>query len=285
MRILNEVKYAENMVSQGFIHKKYGYELRILSKYYFSQGFYGSTLTKKIKEFCHINIPDFNEVKYAEMIRKTCIYGENNELFVAKPVRITQIEIDRIKSLNDLKIEKVAFVFLVLANISKQKYTLYIRDKIKYKQKILKNKKKAIKLPKISLYYYVNENINNIFTLAKVYLKRKERDVIIRILNEKDLIETNSKCQCKIKFIYHNTKDTALIIDNFDDFVLEYEKLIGDNVGYCVTCGKPIRITSNKRKYCNKCFKDQRRIYKTEKQKEYRKNKRGHIENSPKPLV
>ena len=140
LRILNEIKYAENMVLQGFIHRKYGYELRVLSKYYFSQGFYGNTLIKKIKEFCHANIPDFNEVKYAEMIRKACMYGENNELFVVEPVRITQIEIDRIKSLNDLKVEKVAFVFLVLANISKQKYTLYLRDKIKYRQKILKNK-------------------------------------------------------------------------------------------------------------------------------------------------
>lgn len=122
LKILDEVKYAEDMIFQGFIQKKYEYELKILSKYYFSQGLCGNILQNKIKEFCYNHIPDFNEVRYVNMIKRICRYGENNNLFIVQPVRITQSEINRIKTLNNLKIEKIAFVLLVLANINKQKY-------------------------------------------------------------------------------------------------------------------------------------------------------------------
>jgi len=255
LKIFNEIKYAENMIFQGFIQKKYEYELKILAKYYFSKGFCDDILRNKIKEFCYDHIPDFNEVKYVGMIKRAHKYGENNRLFVVKSVRITQDEIDKIRTLNNLKIEKIAFVFLVLANINKQKYTLYMGDKIKYIQKINKNKKNPLKLPNISLPYLLKEKINNIFTFAKVYLRKKDRNTILRALIEKEFIIMSDKCGYKINFIHHNTKNTSLIIENFDDFILEYERLIGDNIGYCIMCNKPIRITSGRRKYCNKCSK------------------------------
>jgi len=249
------------MLIHGFIQKKYEYELKILSKYYFSQNIYENDLRNKVLEFCNKHMNDFNEVRYIKMIKRVCRYGENNSLFIVKPVRITQCEIDKIKTLNNLKIEKIAFVLLVLANINKQSYILYVRDKIKHIQKINNKKNRLIKVPNISLSYYINEKINSIFKLAKIYLKKDERNTILRILIEREFIIMTKKCKYKINFIKHNTEKNSVIIYNFDDFVLEYERIIGDNIGYCIECKKPIRIRGNNHKMCSDCWKKHRKEY------------------------
>lgn len=68
---------------------------------------------------------------------------------------------------------------------------------------------------------------------------------------------------------------------NYDNLLITYinksltgylRNYIRENYKQCEICGMPIIITSNNRKYCPKCWKEYRRNYKTEKQREYRKN-------------
>lgn len=263
MKILDEVKYAEEMIAKGFIQKKYEFELKILAKYYHEKkNLSGDKLKDEIKKFCNSHIKKFNEIKYMRMLKRVIKYGESYSLFVAFPIRITKTEIEKIKNLNDLKSEKVAFTLLVLANINKQSYTTYMKDKIRHiiaennKRKEPKSYRQLREVfPNISRSYYVNDKIGSIFKVAKIYLKKDERNSILKNLIDKELIVMTKQCKYKVNFIYHNTKETAVILKNFDDFVLEYERLIGDNIGYCECCGKPIRITSNRKKYCEKCWR------------------------------
>jgi hypothetical protein len=276
LRILNELEYAENMTKKGFLQKKYEFELKILSKYYYSQGHSADILKQKIKDFCTYYLPDFSEVKYFKMINRVCSYGEKNSLFIVKPVKITKKEFDKIRSLNNLKVEKIAFVLLVLSNINRQSYILYMRDKIKDIKKNNENKKIHKNLPKISLGYYVAEKINTLFNLSKIYLSKAERNEIIKILIDEKLIKMNKQCIYKIEFVNHNTNENVLILDNFEDFVLEYDRLLGDNIGHCETCKKPIRITSGRQKYCRQCWKELRKEQIRINVQNYKKRRKGN---------
>ena len=281
MRILNEIEYAKELEQKGFIQKKYGFELKILAKYYYSQGIGGDELKTKLIAFCNKYIPKYNEIKYMKMINNACRYGEDYSLFIVKPVRITPTEIEKIQKLNNLKVEKVAFVLLVLANINKQSYSLYIKDKINKIIKINNAKKKPQEweilkksFPHIHKGYYVNNGINEIFKLAKVCLNKKEKNAIMKKLIDEEFISMTYSCKYKLDYVFHQEEENAVIINSFDDFVLEYDYLIGDNIGHCAYCEKPFRIRSNKHKYCSKCAREVWNEYNKEKQKEYyHKNK------------
>jgi tRNA(Ile2) C34 agmatinyltransferase TiaS len=62
----------------------------------------------------------------------------------------------------------------------------------------------------------------------------------------------------------------VLTIKNFDDFILEFHKFIGENIINCNICEKPTKPTGKNQKMCGECWKEYRRAYKTEKQREYR---------------
>lgn len=286
MRILNEIAYAKELEKKGFIQKKYGFELKILAKYYYANGIIGDKLKEKLIEFCKLHISKYNEIKYMKMVKNACKYGEDYNLFVVKPVKITLTEFEKIQKLNDLKIEKIAFVLLVLANINKQSYSLYIKDKIKKIIKINAMKKKPQEwerlkksFPHVHKGYYVNNGINEIFKLAKVYLNKKEKNAIMKKLIDEEFISMTYSCKYKLDYVFHQEEENAVIINNFDDFILEYDYLIGDNIGHCECCGKPFRIRSNKHKYCSKCAK---KILQEQKNKWKRENWNGRkIENPP----
>ena len=282
MKILNEEKYAEELIKKGFILKKYDYELKILAKYYYSKGIKEDELKNKIKDFCKLNISKFNEIKSFKMIKRAVKYGHTNSLFIVKPIRITKAEIDKIKELDNLKLEKIAFTLLVLSNINKQSYTLYMKDKLRNlinennkKKNPIEYKELCKDFPNISRGYFVNEKMNSIFKTARVYVKKDEKQAMLKELIDKEFITMSKKCSFKINFIQHNVKKTEIIINNFEDFILEYEKIKGDNIGQCAEagCNKLIRITSNRKMYCNECWKEKHK----EQDRIYQRNKYSRL--------
>ena len=237
MKILNETKYAKNILEKGFDQNKFSYDLKILAKYLYKEEKDELKLKEKLISVCKEKNKNFNEVKYWKLIKYACEIAKKYELFDVEPVGINEFELDTIENLHNLKIQKIAFVLLVLAKLNKQYYILNSKNKESFDNGE----------------YYVNSKISEIFNLAKIYLKKKEKDMIFNYLIEKEYIQMTKKCNYKINFVYPTSKKNVIMIDDFDNFILEYERLLGDNIGNCEKCNKPIRITSNKTKYCNKC--------------------------------
>ena len=82
-----------------------------------------------------------------------------------------------------------------------------------------------------------------------------------------------------VKYLYNHKKSNykTTLWECFGDVVIEnlknnVEKKIGDDTILCEICGERIEVEGKaySKKYCNECFQKQRRIYKTEKQREYR---------------
>lgn len=284
------------MLQNGFIQKKYGYELKILSKYLYAKYRENKDLDKdkineKLKQqlidFCNSHIMGFNVVKNMRLIKNACNYGKSHRLFVVKPVRITQLEFERIKNLHDLTLEKIAFTILVLANIHKQKKNIELKDKIininnqnNVRRNPKSNKEIINDYPKPIKPYYTCDKINYIFKTAKIYLNKQDKNKIIKQLIDKEYIIMTKKCNYKLNYVHHNCNKNALVIDNFDNFILGYEMLIGDNIIKCDVCNKFVRKKSNNQKYCKECWQDIRKEQnKNNFNNWYAKQKSNHLEN------
>ena len=239
------------MLIKGFIQNKYLTELRVLAKYYNKiDGLKTEEVKVKLKEFCKKYLPEYNEVIHLDLINKATNYGvqKKNTLTVILSIYITENELQKIRNLNDLKLEKIAFTALVLSKVNKYK------PKNKYN----------------SVDSYTIYNFKELFKYAKVKCKQNQKDEYLKQLSKSGLFNYTVYGGLKVNFV-DEVGQTAITLNNFNDFVLEYEKYIGGNVINCEKCGVPFYPTNNSQKYCNICKKDNWREYNAEKQKEYRK--------------
>jgi hypothetical protein len=270
LRIFNEKEYAENIIQNGFNKNKFSTDLKILAKYYRSQGLSSSEIKQAIVGCCGKHDDTFNMVLSYSSINKAIKHSETNSLFIVEPVIITRKELETISSIGEIKLGKIAFVMLVLSKINYQYFKLREKDSLEY------NPKKPFE---VSSDHYCTEKVAQIFKLAKIYTNTNAKYEATHILTKLGLIQITGKNNYRIKFAEIDG-DPAMIIANFKDFVLEYEKYLGEkNIGYCEECRCNIRITSNRSQYCKECFKNNRKKYKADKEKEYRRN-RGQLEST-----
>ena len=268
--IFNELKYAEEMLEKGFLQTKYLLELKILAKYLNNIEELTKTKLKiRIKEFCSDHWGKYNEVKCLSIMQKAINYGVNkkNQLFVANKISIDKSELKSIISLSDVKLEKLAFSFLVLSKVNKNRSEFYnnVKNNIEVKQADRKEKKSGIKIEVIKKViddkYYIN-NLTESFKYAKVNVKKSVLDDYIKILSDKKLIKLTMVGSIEILFISKDfNEEGAITFDISNDFIFEYLKYIGLYKG-CEKCSKPISPTNNKNKYCSECAKEVQHIQK-----------------------
>ena len=233
--IFNELEYAKKMLVKGFIGDRYTMELKILAKYYNKiDGLKTDAIKVKLKEFCKKYLPKYNEGGQEEMIIKASRYGvqKKNTLLNIPPITITKSELDKIESLNDIKLETIAFVALVLSKI----------DKYRSKKKIKKDE------------YYCN-NFKEMFINSKVRSDKEQREDYIGKLSATELFDLTVFGSFKVNFV-DKSEEPEFTIEKYDNFVLEYLSYKGENVDYCVICCSPFLPTGKRQKYCKICYKE-----------------------------
>ena len=253
--IFNELEYAKKMLVKGFIGDRYTMELKILAKYYNKKyGLKTDAIKSKLKDFCIKYLPKYNEVLHLEMITKASKYGvqKKNTLMKIPPIPITKSELDKIESLNDIKLETIAFTALVLSKIDK------------YRPKKKNNKKNE---------YHCN-NLQEMFINSKVRSDKEQREDYIRRLSETELFDLTVFATLKINFV-DESEEPELRICKYENFVLEYLSYKGENVEDCIVCCTPFLPTNNFQRYCKICAKDIEKENHKDRNREHMRKKRS----------
>ena len=251
--IFNELEYAKKMLVKGFIGDRYTMELKILAKYYNKKyGLKTDAIKSKLKDFCIKYLPKYNEVLHLEMIIKASKYGvqKKNTLMNIPPIPITKSELDKIESLNDIKLETIAFTALVLSKIDK------------YRPKKKNNKKNE---------YHCN-NLQEMFINSKVRSDKEQREDYIRKLSVTELFDLTVFTTLKINFV-DESEDPELRICKYENFVLEYLSYKGENVEDCIVCCTPFLPNGNRQKFCKICWKERERELKRDWKRGYDKSR------------
>jgi hypothetical protein len=199
---------------------------------------------KSIDVFLKDNYKQYNSVNWYKTIKGIInkIYkSKNYQMFDVNPIKITKNEINEIKKLDNIRLEKLAFVLLVYAKIYNQ---MNSNDS-----------------------NWVNEHHRHIFSDAKIAVTKNEQGKMIHTLKEKGYVDVSVMVDCtniKVNYI-ENDSEIAITISDFRNFVYEYLKYFNpEKYIQCAECNKLIKTTNNRQMYCSDCW--------TEKERERKRN-------------
>ena len=264
--VLNESEIIKRILEGECNQDNIIMTLNLLIKHYYLADIKNELeLRERVLEYLKINYINYKRAKWEDIVSKM-IHGflgitKRNKIDVKMidipRVGITKSELETIKKLDDIKLEKIAFIMLIYAKISN-----ITRD---------------------NLEGWINKSCSIICKEAKVNLKGIEKDRIFNDLYVKKYIEqrkNNSKTNMKICYI-DNISQLEIIIDDFTNVIYYYVLWENKDMIRCMNCGKPIKVTSNNRKYCPKCWKEIEREQTKERVRRFRENQKCNgLENS-----
>ena len=184
-----------------------------------------------IVQFMEQHYSDFKYEGFVRAINKCINDVKKYKIKNIDSIKITKSEMDKIKSLNDIKKEKIAFVILALAK--------YFND--------------AYDNQKDNFYAKTSE----IFKFARVSIPVKERDYYLRFAYEDGILKPNYSIgnnAYTAAFVSHNDDDVVLELNESDYLEIAYTYLNYKNGGYkrCKECGRWFKFSSSKpnEQYC-----------------------------------
>ena len=179
---------------------------------------------------------------------------KNRKLVEIDYIPVLRKELERIQSLENIRLEKLAFTLLIIA-----KYYNYINDNNNN---------------------WTNKDFKTIFKLADINVTKSKQCMLISELKEKDMIALSRKVDnlnLNVKYICDDIEDIIFYVTNMNDLGNQYIMNVKKDNSYkqCKNCGRIIKIVKNK-KYCKNCSIE----VKKNTQKEWIRNKRKQTLNN-----
>ena len=246
MIVFDEKEYAEKLLKCGFQqpYNKRFKDVFILAKYYKYNKYSRKRTIRMLTDYMikYDNEFEINRGNDNEIIAKIVhnVYSHKYHFRHNESVDITKGEIDKILQLKNKNEKQIAFVLLVLSKLYRSK-RIYIQK-------------------------------NDLIELSRVYDNRWYCDEVLTILDRMNYIDIAGGL-IEVLFI---DKESEIIaeINNFDNLTEQLYTILNkysNNEIYCVRCGKIIKSTSNRTKYCPECWKEHRNNYQKELMREIRK--------------
>ena len=179
------------------------------------------------------NCRDFYEEKYFKIIYRNIASAKKYKFRDVAPVVITQSEMQKINSLNDIRKEKIAFVLLAVA---------------KYYNNVSPDNNNRL---------YISTS--DLFKLARVSIPCKERASYLHFAYEEGILTEHMFVGTNLKIVAFasNDEDVAMTLGEDDYKELAYTYLNYKNGGYkrCKHCGRLFKMHKNSpaRLYCKEC--------------------------------
>lgn len=252
--ILNEKEYIEEHIKNKDLGDSPKYTLQLAARYYYSLGKKESEILEQLRlliKECNPLSYEHQLEAYRDELQEIVKNAAVRPLTSVQGVGVTQKEIDAIQSLNNKKLERLAFTILVLGKLSQ------------------------IKNPENEGWLNTTDT-RGIFTCAKVDVGAYERDYMIGDLRKAGLIQTPIKIgtlNYRPTFIDMESQ-SVLFVTDMRELGNEYRLFTKDgNYLRCPDCGRLVRTTKKfkgKTKYCKACAKERQRV----RDLEYRRNRR-----------
>lgn len=235
--VFDGLSYAKNVIEDHNIDEKNANEhMALLAKYnLYIEKMDNMSNYHSIIQYMSTYWNDFTEADYQQRIED---YIKNAHKFGFKSIesiKITRKELDFIASLDNIRLEKVAFVLLCIA-----KYECYYHDEPNY---------------------WICWPLNAISKLARVHITKAENLKLFRELVLVGAIESNSvgsNLYEHVLFVSSGKNDEIVLELSENDYKeLAYTYLYYKNgfssYVHCEKCGRLVKQKSNRQKFCDDC--------------------------------
>ena len=229
MLVLNERQIVESALKTHSLGDRPFEILRLVARYYHSQGYKKADSVRLMEEFLLKCDPGINIVRWHRAIDAWVKDAEKYPLVEIDGIPITRKELDAIGELKNMTLKKLMFSLLVLS---------------KYGNAV--NPKNG---------GWVNRKCGEIFSRANVSVNRKRQSLLINDLWQMGYIGyshviDNVNIYTKI---IDNSGEPELVIDDLRNIGNQYLKYIGEPYIACKECGLVFRKESNAARYCKEC--------------------------------
>ena len=245
--ILNERKKAEEYLKNKDIDNVVQC-ISILAKYFQTPLITDDEIYILIDNFLRKSFIGYKPENWKKMIYFQIKKSKNQKLTEIDSIPVSSNEIAKIKTLENNRLEKLAFTLLIVA---------------KYYNIINPNNNN-----------WTNKNLKTIFSLANVSVTKDKQCNLLNTLKEKGFITLSKKVDSlnfNVEYIEENIKSISYsvtdMIDLGNQWLLNFR--LNNTYKKCGNCNKIIKVSKNK-KYCKNCSFEAKKVN----QKEWIKNKR-----------
>lgn len=248
-KIVNEKKFVEDTLKNKTVSNKPSDTIRLLAKHYFHQGLDKETVLSKVEQFISENVHGYKSMEWNKRIKDAITRVSKSEdyaLSVVEKVSISKRELSVISSLDNLELEKLAFVLLVHAKVN---------NAMKHKEG-----------------NWVNSDPKELAADAMLKSRSDVQQGKLRYeLKCRGLIEAPRGNSVRVNYI-DDQSEVAIIITDFQHYIEKYLKwkgVIKSKKCESESCIEYVEPSSNRQKFCAKCS----RLRRNEQQKKRDKNK------------
>jgi len=255
--IFDELAEAKKILSDKDLEYFNLNKMTILAKYFSYIGKSKKEIRESMIDFCNSQ----HYIKYDSGDDATITKAINSlkkyKIRLPKMCFVTQDELDEIGTINNPKTERIFFVMICLAKYAKETNTAKVQKEY----------------PEEKLIYW--GTTAELFKLARYSENFFNRNIIIGDIEDLSYIETKpnkdrTKNHIEIN-TYYKGSSPVIFFDNPEYVYKLYKAYKDEKLIQCVVCGNSTVKNSNRQTMCERCWKENRRIYKTEKQREYRR--------------
>ena len=248
-----EKDYAEVILKNGFTSNYISHELKLIAKYHKKDGKSLEEIKELLHTFCGKRFKKYSRVTHFNMVNNIVNYvsKEENVLVQIDEMAVSKEELKFIDDFEiDYKLKKLLFTLLILNKLGKR-YSL-IRSGEASDSNYFGGGGKYRELSSSShIKFRKGQNIHH----------------LIGELADHGLVKICNKGYIELSFINTIKKDNEIefVVKDFQRIGLYLDLHTGqEKVKVCEECEAPIKIKSNKTKYCADCAKiiknEQRRV-------------------------
>lgn len=224
--IFDEVNHVEKMLDNGFQTNNNKFELQLLANYFRLHNFSDSDIEIELHNYCKRYVQNYNKVKFYKLIDEKVERSKKSKMKLSVPINITQSEMDTILNEQNYKCQKLMFVYLVLA-----KYYMSNNHTDKY---------------------YVGCKDSDIFNLCEMYVRKEEKMNLMHYLTKQGYITPTLSMSSIINYVNEDSPSVITLIPDID-MVYYFEEYLGGIFIRCEECGRLVKKTNNRIKYCKEC--------------------------------
>lgn len=262
--IINERKFIDEALQEGYMDTVNTTKIlyRLAKHYVLDLKYRQARTVKALDAYMIAHYPCYNEHtmyqglykrnsqnNWESLYRKLYRLAENSTICDVDGIWITKAELDTIAHLHNKVLERLAFVLLCYAKLSK------------------------IRNPDSKGWVYSNK-YRDVFSQARITCKKAERYIMLATLKESGYLygyqmpppdvwdkmseyRRNECCtrmnDCRITFM-NDDSEKIIYVDDWRELGYYYRRYKGENIIKCAKCGKLDRGNKNgTKKYCKEC--------------------------------
>lgn len=234
--VLDEYVVLDKALKDGIVDNRPTLTILVLAKHYLGEGCERDQVIFNINNFMCKHYQGYIFANWQKTIKNIVDRinrkGDFN-LVDVREVRVYKEELDVIRSMFDLKFEKLAFTLLVYAKI----YNILNKNNTNW----------------------VNAEFKDVLNDTGMRISRHDGALMVYELKKKGLVQPSKVVDStNIKVLFaEDDGDIAFKVLHFDNIIDYYLQWIEpDKYMNCEVCGVPVRRTSNRRKYCDECGRE-----------------------------